>query len=162
MIRKRLFTIENGSSIREANSKLLSFVFVRDPISRIISAYYDKMYRDWSKPQFDLTWMRNEIIANYRKIDQNFTNEIPTPTEFVQYILDSAERHGAHNLDNHIKPIWASCPFCAIDFDIIGKLESREKEVSLISERLDFPVRTQKFVCTVFLTLSNCLLKHIG
>ena len=141
MIRKRLFTIENGSSIREANSKLLSFVFVRDPISRIISAYYDKMYRDWSKPQFDLTWMRNEIIANYRKIDQNSTNEIPTPTEFVQYILDSAQKYGAHNLDNHIKPIWASCPFCAIDFDVIGKIETRMEDATFISKSLHFPVR---------------------
>ena len=111
------------------------------------------MFRDWSQPDHDLTWMRNEIIANYRSIDPKEISDSPSPTEFVRYILDSAQKHGPQNLNAHIKPMWASCPFCAIDFDIIGKLESREKEVSLISERLNFPVRTQKFVCTVFLTV---------
>ena len=141
IMRQKWFHIENDSSIQEANEKLLSFVFVRDPISRIISSYYDKMFRDWSEPQFDLTWMRNEILANYRNVDPDEIFDSPSPTEFVQYILDSAEKYGPHNLDNHIKPMWAACPFCAIEFDIIGKLESRDKEATLISEKLQFPVR---------------------
>ena len=140
IMRQRMYRLKNGSNIEEANSELLSFVFVRDPISRIISSYYDKMYRDWNKPQFDLTWMRNEIIANYRNIDPKSTGDAPTPSEFVRYILDSAKKYGPHNLDNHIKPLWASCPFCAIDFDIIGRIESRVKEATLISKRLNFPV----------------------
>ena len=98
------------------------------------------MFRDWSQHGHDLTWMRNEIIANYRNIDPKEISDSPTPTEFVRYILDSAQKYGPQNLNTHIKPMWASCPFCAIDFDIIGKLESREKEVRLISERLQFPV----------------------
>ena len=139
-MRQRMYRLKNGSSIEVANSELLSFVFVRDPISRIISSYYDKMYRDWNKPQFDLTWMRDEIITNYRNIDPKSTGDAPTPSEFVRYILDSAKKYGPHNLDNHIKPLWASCPFCAIDFDIIGRIESRVKEATLISKRLNFPV----------------------
>ena len=140
IMRQRMYRLKNGSSIEAANAELLSFVFVRDPISRIISSYYDKMYRDWNKPQFDLTWMRNEIIANYRNVDPKSTGDAPTPSEFVRYILDSAKKYGPHNLDNHIKPLWASCPFCAIDFDIIGRIESRVKEATLISKRLNFPV----------------------
>ena len=46
----------------DAKKNLLSFVFVREPFERLISSYYDKMDRDWSKPQYDLRWMRDEII----------------------------------------------------------------------------------------------------
>ena len=82
----------------KANQGLLSFVFVRDPISRIISSYYDKMFGDWKQPHFDLNWMRKEIISKYRQIDPLSTDEAPTPSEFVQYILDSADAFGSHNL----------------------------------------------------------------
>ena len=39
----------------------------------------------------------------YRNIDPRNSTEKPTPTEFVQFILDSAKVLGAQNLDNHIK-----------------------------------------------------------
>ena len=60
-MRKHYFQLRNKSFI-DAKHNLLSFVFVRDPFERIVSSYYDKMDRDWSKPAFDLRWMRDEII----------------------------------------------------------------------------------------------------
>ena len=59
------------------------------------------------------------------------------PTEFVKYIVDSSQRIGAENLDSHIRPLWSSCPFCAIDFDIIGQLEDYEEDEKFIVEKLD-------------------------
>ena len=52
-IRKRLFPLQH-SSFKDAKKDLLSFVFVREPFTRIVSSYHDKMNRDWSKPQFDM------------------------------------------------------------------------------------------------------------
>ena len=52
-IRKRLFPLQH-SSFKDAKKDLLSFVFVREPFTRIVSSYHNKMNRDWSKPQFDL------------------------------------------------------------------------------------------------------------
>merc|ERR1719219_441433 len=66
------------------------------------------------------------------------TDEAPTPSEFVQYILDSADTLGSHHLDPHIRPIWASCPFCTIDFDIIGHLEDRDSDALFIANKLKF------------------------
>ena len=40
-------------------------------------------------------------------------------------------------MDNHIRPLWSSCPFCAIDFDIIGQLEDYEEDEKFIVEKLD-------------------------
>ena len=98
LMRKKWFRIKGSKNIVQANQGLLSFVFVRDPISRIISSYYDKMFGDWKQPHFDLNWMRKEIISKYRQIDPLSTDDAPTPSEFVQYILDSADAFGSHNL----------------------------------------------------------------
>ena len=40
-------------------------------------------------------------------------------------------------MDNHIRPLWSSCPFCAIDFDIIGQLEDYQEVEKFIVEKLD-------------------------
>ena len=71
-------------------------------------------------------------FSRYRNIDPNKTTDKPTPTEFVQFILDSARIQGPLNLDNHIKPMWASCPFCSVEFDVIGRLENFDKYVQFI------------------------------
>ena len=63
--------------------------------------------------------------------------ESPTPTEFAQYIVDTSQKIGSENMDNHIRPLWSSCPFCAIDFDIIGQLEDYEEDEKFIIEKLD-------------------------
>ena len=42
-IKKRLFKLPESVKVVEANSKLLSFTFVRHPFSRIVSAYYDQV-----------------------------------------------------------------------------------------------------------------------
>ena len=60
-MRQHLFPLKNNSFL-DARDDLLSFVFVREPFERLVSSYYDKMDRDWSKPVYDLRWMRDEII----------------------------------------------------------------------------------------------------
>ena len=52
-----------------------------------------------------------------------------SPEEFVKYILDDLKR-GYPNA--HWKPQISSCPFCAIDFKIIGKLEDMTQDTFYI------------------------------
>ena len=44
------------------------------------------------------------------------------------------------------RPQWSSCPFCAIDFDIIGKLEDYEEDEKFVVEKLnlDLPLGLHK------------------
>ena len=88
-----------------------------------------------------MTNIKKYFICRYRNIDPKSSKDKPTPTEFVQFILDSAEAHGPLDLDSHIKPIWASCPFCAIDFDIIGKLEDYEEDENFVVQKLNLDIR---------------------
>ena len=67
--------------------------------------------------------------------------EKPTPKEFIQYIVDSSKTKGPYALDNHIKPIWASCPFCSMEFDVIGHLEQSDKDSAFIHVTMDLMVK---------------------
>ena len=61
-IRRRLYPPEDNS-VREANQKLVSFVFVRNPFDRLVSCYYNKMIqRNWLTTQQDLRWIRDQIL----------------------------------------------------------------------------------------------------
>ena len=58
-----MFQLEDDS-IEEANKRLVSFAFVRDPFDRLVSCYYNKMVaKNWLAVQQDLRWMRDEILA---------------------------------------------------------------------------------------------------
>ena len=65
---------------------------------------------------------------------------MPTPEEFVRYIIEKGNEIGPQNLDNHIKPIWASCPTCSVDFDLVGHLENFDEDATFIQNRMKLPV----------------------
>ena len=63
-IKRRLFQIKDDSK-KEANTKMVSFAFVRDPFDRIVSCFHSKMVRkDWLEIEHSqqLRWMRDEIL----------------------------------------------------------------------------------------------------
>ena len=84
--------------------------------------------------------MRDEILEKYRGIKPETNKDMPTPEEFVRYIIDSAETTGAYYLDNHIKPIWTSCPFCSVQFDVVGHLETFDEDSSFIHDEMELKV----------------------
>ena len=72
--------------------------------------------------------------------------EKPTPEEFIRYIIKTAKSIGPYALDNHIKPIWASCPFCSVEFDIVGHLEDFNKDSAFIHVNMDLMVRINTYL----------------
>ena len=42
--------------------------------------------------------MRDEILEKYRGIKAEMNKDMPTPEEFVRYIVDSAEEKGAYQV----------------------------------------------------------------
>ena len=78
--------------------------------------------------------------CRYRKVDPKKIADKPTPTEFVQYILDSAKTVGPYGMDNHIKPMWTACPFCSVQFDVVGHLEDYDLDNDYILTRMNLSV----------------------
>ena len=65
---------------------------------------------------------------------------------------------GPEELDNHIKPIWTSCPFCSVEFDVVGHLEEFDKDSAFIHVAMDLMVKSKNSIHFVkklakFLTL---------
>ena len=95
------------------------------------------------------------IFFSFRYRGNYYDESDPTPEEFIQYILDSAEEKGPHVLDNHIKPLWASCPFCAVDFDVVGHLEDFDKDSNFIYTTLDLIVREPFYSIKVYKSINR-------
>ena len=58
----------------------------------------------------------------------------PTIPEFVQYLIDFSNENGAINLNRHFAPQYTLCPFCFIDFDVIGHLEEAKVDFKVLAE----------------------------
>ena len=71
---------------------------------------------------------------------QKKSYDSPTPAEFAKYIIDSSLKIGVENINVHFRPLWASCPFCTINFDIIGKLENYEEDEKFIVQKLNLDI----------------------
>ena len=35
-------------------------------------------------------------------------------------------------INPRLKPMWAACPFCSVEFDVIGHMENFEKDAAFI------------------------------
>ena len=68
------------------------------------------------------------------------SNKVPTPADFVAFILSQAEAEGGLNVNVHFVPQWSLCPFCTIDFDFVGKVEDFEAESNYVIQRLKLGV----------------------
>ena len=126
-------------------NNLVTLTFVRHPFDRLASAYYDKMILpDWTKvteKRKPIKPIRNKIIRKYRQTDPETDPSSPTPVEFVQYLLEVFNNlNSTFELDPHFKPQWATCPFCRVDFDFIGKIESMKEDEVIMEEAIGVEV----------------------
>ena len=102
------------------------FMFVRQPLERLLSAFIDKMYvaRD---PMYRRMWGR-PILKRYRP---NATAEAVencddiTFEEFVRYVVDGG-------WDPHWAKYHRWCRVCAIDYDFIGRFENLQAELQYV------------------------------
>ena len=143
----RFLHLNENSSVYEANVEMLSFAFVRNPLERVASAYYNKLIKDWSNQtkHYGFKAIRNEIIKTFRQENPYPTNVNPTPEEFVKYILQKVELNGILSLHDHIRPLWTLCPFCSLRFDVIGHLENFTQDSTFIFENMNIDVCIVRF-----------------
>ncbi|XP_072038176.1 carbohydrate sulfotransferase 14-like [Amphiura filiformis] len=93
-------------------------IFVRNPLSRLLSAYRRKILNT------DQTYYQQkarEIVQMYRKNiqkDNNMDPDKPSFLEFVQYVVEK------DNLNPNWSPVVPRLQSCYIPYDFIGKLET--------------------------------------
>ena len=99
------------------------FIFVREPLERLLSGFLDKFYRepsDYYRKGYGRT-----IIGRYRKnpsTESLARGHDVKFEEYIQFILDG-------NRDEHWDRFYSRCHPCALEYDFIGYFEDMQHEL---------------------------------
>ncbi|XP_044315646.1 carbohydrate sulfotransferase 11 [Drosophila rhopaloa] len=128
LARKRYPRPELGE-LMELLPSALSFLFVRDPFERILSAYRNKL--EGNKNTFYKT-LGTKIVHRYRKrnLGGPWPRCGPTFEEFVRFLI--GEQAAGKRFDEHWAPIYSFCTPCSVNFTIIGKTETFQRDSEFI------------------------------
>ena len=133
-------------SVRKAKT----FLIVRHPLTRLVSAFRDKIERSYKQKDVTKDWYYKvygkTIVSKYRKraiakfgqdyfkannnygslliLKEGYRNEkLPIFWEFVQYVLDTGGK-----TDVHWMPMYQHCSLCTVDYDYVFKSENLHDE----------------------------------
>ena len=112
------------------------FIFVREPIERLVSGYRDKvLLTEYFRAQVSeklKQYMRAGVSINRTERMSKIlsTKSKPTFSDFVSFILD--ERDAGELLDTHWRPQNEACHPCIFGFDFIGHYDTLETDAEYI------------------------------
>ena len=114
-------------------------VFVRDPYSRLLSAYVDKLFSP--NPMY---WNRTGkyIVRNFRSSSPSWRSvhcghDVTFP-EFILYILHSQTT--GRGRDPHFIPAHDHCGFCDYNYTYVGHLETLSEDLPFVLKDIGSPV----------------------
>lgn len=106
----------------------ISFLIVRHPFERLLSAYRDKL--EHSLPHTFHSNLGSHIVWNYRSRDRKTNGRhgprYPLFEEFVRWLL--CQWRAGNELDMHWTPIVIFCTPCQVRFDVIAKFETLHED----------------------------------
>ncbi|CAB3360465.1 Hypothetical predicted protein [Cloeon dipterum] len=109
------------AQLREALPSYLSFMIVRDPFERLLSAYRNKIEAFRHKFYRKLC---KEIINKYRKPGSPYQGlKGPSFSEFVMHVVDTSDKP-----DEHWAPYYRFCTPCQVNFTVIAQVESLSRD----------------------------------
>lgn len=110
----------------------LTFVIVRHPFERLLSAYRDKIYN--SLPNTIHRTLSSAIVRRYRPQAVTKSNSRRASfEEFVLYLLDTF-RTNESALDMHWAPVVQFCTPCLVNFNMILKFETLQEDQRYLIE----------------------------
>ncbi|XP_036378101.1 carbohydrate sulfotransferase 14 [Megalops cyprinoides] len=111
------------------------FLFVRDPMERLLSAYRNKFGEiEAYQKKYGM-----EIVKRYRKNPGKSAGDDVTFAEFVRYLLDE----DVERMNEHWMPIYNLCQPCAVSYDFIGSYERLQTDASYVLQRVQAPPHVQ-------------------
>jgi len=115
------------------SSGFFKFCFVRNPYSRTLSAYLDKIQT--------LPSHRKQILKALSRGDDPDTAKISF-SEFADALMLQQE----FQMDKHWRSQYSNALGGAVRLDFVGKLENFEDDIEFVKERLDIGLKTSDFV----------------
>lgn len=145
LARKR-FPRPTNDDLNEALENSISFLIVREPFERLLSAYRNKLEGSRNK-YYKL--LGEQIVKKFRKRPKTrgvsflflirrlvilliFSKDPTGPTfrEFLQFLIQHYKANG--RFDEHWSPIHQFCTPCSINFTIIAKVETFKRDSEYI------------------------------
>ena len=124
-----LSPIQIGSFAKvRADSRFFKFCFIRNPFTRVLSAYLDKIVRN--KPQ------KVSVLRSLGK-DESALNE---PISFEQFVL-ALERQSSDKIDPHWCPQVRHLRVRRLRYDFVGHFESVDRDICYVGERIGVDLR---------------------
>lgn len=116
------------------------FLVVREPYSRLFSAYVDKLltpnlfyWKMWAKPA--ISQFRKSPSAKALACGHDVTF-----AEFVKYVIDML-----HDTDEHLRTVRSLCTPCEMDFTLIAHLETFSEDFLHLNKVLNITVTNFSF-----------------
>nr|XP_054754794.1 carbohydrate sulfotransferase 11-like isoform X1 [Lytechinus pictus] len=127
---ERVFMKVGRLAEKDANRKIKDykqFLFVRNPFSRVLSAYREKIeFKNPSSPHqnyypnFITRWLKKHHLGHFQRRNNTAAYSFP---EFVRYFI--ARRIE----DEHWNDQYNLCQPCLVEYDFIGKYETLQDDV---------------------------------
>ncbi|XP_055539620.1 carbohydrate sulfotransferase 11 isoform X2 [Wyeomyia smithii] len=127
---RRRFPRPRNSELNDNLANTISFLIVREPFERLVSAYRDKL--EGSRNTY-YRLLGQQIVAKFRKKDDKFALKQPKgPTfrEFLEFLVSHYKSGG--RFDEHWSPIYLFCTPCSINFTLIAKVETLQRDSEYI------------------------------
>ena len=121
-IAQSMYHKPDGISLEMANQMLVTFAFTRHPFKRLSSAYYSKFQGKMShQPMKFAEFVVKEISE---RLDNN--------SIWKQEIITG---------NAHYDPQYVVCPYCQLQFDLVGQLEDMETDTAFLARHLGLKVK---------------------
>ena len=114
-----------------------SFMFVRHPFERLLSAYRNKL-RDPYNSIFQRRY-GSQILKRYRKglsQEEYAKGENVTFQEFVDYLILLHDNYSDKKFDEHWQVMHTLCTPCKMKYNFIGKMETLVEDANYILKQL--------------------------
>lgn len=120
------------------------FMFIREPMERLLSAFRDKFLDKTHQIDAKFTILRHQITRRFRLTNETHFHQPRDQLlfdEFISYVIHSAAQNGKNHetgkqLNRHWRPMNELCHPCAIDYNFIGKYETLEKDSKFLLKAL--------------------------
>lgn len=119
------YSLNISSEIEWRKNVYYSFLFVRHPFERILSAYRNKLYDPYNS-KYRLKY-GSQILRLFRKglsEPEYKSGSNVTFEEFVDYIILTYDTLGSKALNEHWQVMHNLCNPCSMKYNFIGKMDS--------------------------------------
>ncbi|XP_046578870.1 carbohydrate sulfotransferase 14-like [Haliotis rubra] len=120
----------HATDMSELLETTLKFIFARDPYRRVFSTYIDKVL----SPNRYMWGLGRKAIKMFRSSYKNGTEICGSDMTFEEYIK-YINTLNSKRFDVHLRPVAYVCDPCAVDYDVIGKIETFQDDTRYILKR---------------------------